>query len=113
MTSLYKEKERQDKKDIILCTKIYELRNHINILDKRLKKLLNIKNTYIKWILFQIQVKDKLLKLPDKYQEYLNINNNKKLPIEFATYLKNAIFETPQELINKIQFYENKNRNLS
>ena len=109
LTSLYKEKERQDKKDIILCTKIYELRNHINILDKRLKKLLNIKNTYIKWILFQIQVKDKLLKLPDKYQEYLNINNNKKLPIEFATYLKKAIFETPQELINRIQFYENKN----
>ena len=109
LTSLYKEKEKQNKKDIILCSKIYELRNQVKILDNKLKKLMIAKNTYIKWLLFQIQVKDKLLKLPDKYQEFLNINNNKKLPIELEKYTKNAIFETPQELISKIEFYENKN----
>ena len=107
LTSLYNEKENEEKKVIILRTKIYELRNQVKILEKKLKTLLIRKNTYIKWILFQIQVRDKLLKLPKEYQEFLNINNNKKLPIELVKYIKNAIYQTPEELINKIKFYEN------
>ena len=109
LTSLYKEKEKQNKKDIILCTKIYELRNEVRILDKQLQKLLNMKNTYIKWLLLQIQVRDKLLKLPEKYQELLNIDNNKKLPKELEKYIQNPIYQTPEELINKIDFYQNQN----
>ena len=109
LISLYKEKEKQNKKDIILCTKIYELRNEVRILDKQLQKLLNMKNTYIKWLLLQIQVRDKLLKLPEKYQELLNIDNNKKLPKELEKYIQNPIYQTPEELINKIDFYQNQN----
>lgn len=109
LISLYKEKEKQDKKDIILCTKIYVLSNEVKILEKQIQKLLNMKNTYIKWLLLQIQVRDKLLKLPEKYQEFLKIDNNKKLPKELEKYIQNPIYQTPEELINKIEFYQNQN----
>ena len=109
IASLYKEKDKQDNKDIILCTIIYELRRDIKELDKKVKKLLSEKNTYNKWLIFQYQVKNKLLKTPKKYQEYLKMDNTKNLPNELQIYIKNIIFPSPQDLINRIDYYENCN----
>ena len=109
LTSLYKEKDKQDNKDIILCTIIYGLRRDIKELDKKVKKLLFEKNTYIKWLLLQIQVKNKLLKLPKEYQPYLKLDNTKNLPKELQIYIKNIIFPNPEDLINRIDYYENRN----
>ena len=109
LASLYKEKDKQDNKDIILCTIIYGLRSDIKELDKKVKKLLFEKNTYIKWLLLQIQVKNKLLKLPKEYQPYLKLDNTKNLPKELQIYIKNIIFPNPEDLINRIDYYENRN----
>ena len=109
LASLYKEKDKQDNKDIILCTIIYGLRRDIKELDKKVKKLLFEKNTYIKWLLLQIQVKNKLLKLPKEYQTYLKLDNTKNLPKELQIYIKNIIFPNPEDLINRIDYYENRN----
>ena len=109
LASLYKEKDKKDNKDIILCTIIYGLRRDIKELDKKEKNLLFEKNTYIKWLLLQIQVKNKLLKLPKEYQPYLKLDNTKNLPKELQIYIKNIIFPNPEDLINRIDYYENRN----
>ena len=109
LTSLYKEKDKQDNKDIILCTIIYGLRRDIRELEKKIKKILFEKNTYIKWLLLQFQVKNKLLKIPKEYQPYLKIDNTKNLPKELQIYIKNIIFPNPEDLINRIDYYENRN----
>ena len=109
LSSLYKEKDKMESKDIILCEKIYELRRDVRILEKKIKKLLIEKNIYRKWLIFQVQVKEKYLKTPKKYLEYLKIDNRKNLPKELITYVKNIIFRSPQDLINKIEYYENNN----
>ena len=109
LTSLYKEKDKQDKKDIILCSKIYELRNDIKVLDKKIKKLMKEKNIYRKWLVLQVQVKNKLLNIPKEYQELIKLDNNKKLPYDLMQYVKNIIYPSPQDLINRIENYENYN----
>ena len=109
VSSLYREKDKQDKKDIIICDKLYEVRNEVKTLEKKIQKLLFERNTYIKWLLFQVQVQDKLLKLPKKYNDFLKTENTKKLPDELVKYKINIIYPTPQELINKIDYYENLN----
>ena len=107
--SLYKDKESQKKKDIILTDKIYELRKDVLVLEKKVKKLLIEKNAYIKWMLLQIQVKNKLLNIPKEYQEYLKMQNTINLPQNLKKYMENIIFPSPQDLINRIEDYENRN----
>lgn len=109
LTSLYNEKDKQEKKDILLCTKIYELRREVKILDNKIIKLMSEKIIYRKWLLFQVQVNRKLLRLPKEYQELLKIDKNKKLPNELMEYIKNIIYPTPQDLIKRIEFIENNN----
>ena len=109
VSSLYREKDKQDKKDIIICDKLYEVRKEVKTLEKKIQKLLFERNTYIKWLLFQVQVHDKLLKLPKKYNDFLRAENKKKLPDELIKYKINIIFPTPDELINRIDYYENLN----
>ena len=109
LLSLYKDKESQKKKDIILTDKIYELRKDVLILEKKVKKLLIEKNAYIKWMLLQIQVKNKLLNIPKEYQEYLKMQNTINLPQNLKKYMENIIFPSPQDLIKKIENYENQN----
>ena len=109
VSSLYREKDKQDKKDIIICDKLYEVRKEVKTLEKKIQKLLFERNTYIKWLLFQVQVHDKLLKLPKKYNDFLRAENKKKLPDELIKYKINIIFPTPEELINRIDYYENLN----
>ena len=107
--SLYKDIEKQKKKDIILTNKIYELKRDVLVLEKKVYKLFEDKKTYIKWILFQIQVKNKLLNNPKEYQEYLENQNKNNFPQGLKKYMENIIFPSPQDLINRIEDYENRN----
>ena len=85
--SLYKDIEKQKKKDIILTNKIYELKRDVLVLEKKVNKLFEDKKTYIKWILFQIQVKNKLLNNPKEYQEYLENQNKNNFPQGLKKYM--------------------------
>ena len=107
--SLYKDIEKQKKKDIILTNKIYELKRDVLVLEKKVNKFSEDKKTYIKWILFQIQVKNKLLNNPNEYQEYLENQNKNNFPQGLKKYMENIIFPSPQDLINRIEDYENRN----
>ena len=63
----------------------------------------------MKWMLLQIQVKNKLLNIPKEYQEYLKMQNTINLPQNLKKYMENIIFPSPQDLIKKIENYENQN----
>ena len=67
------------------------------------------KNVYIKWMIFQVQINEKLLKIPNEYKEFLKIENYKKLPDKLLKYRKEIIYPSPEELIDKITSYENHN----
>ena len=60
-------------------------------------------------MLFQFQIKEKLLKLPKQYKELFQIN--KKLPDNLIKYQKEIIYPSPEELINRINAIENNSIN--
>ena len=106
------ERDKQYNNDVILCGYINSLRIEMNHLDSKIKKIKNIKNKYIKWMLLQYQVKEKKLKLP-KYFEYLNdytnSNNVKTNESEekLINYMKNNhIFDHPDYIFTYLARYE-------
>ena len=70
------------KKEILenskLINEILNLKNEIEVVGSKIKKTELEKNNIIRWLYFQIQLKEKKLNLPDYYKvilEYNNINN--------------------------------------
>ena len=106
---IYKEIDNQENIDKILCDKIIKLKKSIYSLKKKINKLLIEKNIYVKWMLFQVQIKEKLLKIPNHYKKLLKINNFQNLPEELTKYQQQIIYSCPEELIDKIKNLENKN----
>ena len=107
---IYKDFDIQENIDNILCDKIIELKKVIHLLKKKIDGLLTEKNDCLKWMLFQFQIKEKLLKLPKQYKELFQIN--KKLPDNLIKYQKEIIYPSPEELINRINAIENNSINL-
>lgn len=106
---IYKEMDIQDNINNILIKRIVEMKESIYLLKKKINKLLLEKNVYIKWMIFQVQINEKLLKIPNEYKEFLKIENYKKLPDKLLKYRKEIIYPSPEELIDKITSYENHN----
>lgn len=111
------EKEYQNNKDIILCKYIYSLRTQIKFLENKITKIKKNKNDYVKWKLLQVQIKEKILNLPNYYitlfnDGYIkeNITNEEKHKV--LRYKNNIIFENSDELITQLKKYENNNINL-
>ena len=107
LNSIYKEGDKQDNFDNILCIKIISLKKEIKSLEKRIQKKQEEKKIYLKWMLFQIQIKEKLLKLPKKYKNLLNSNKNIEIPNELIKYKKEIIYPTPELLIARLKDYTN------
>ena len=105
LNSIYKESDKQDDIDNKLCKKIVVLKKEIKLLEKRIQKKQEEKNIYLKWMLFQIQIKEKLLKLPKKYNNLLNPNKNIELPAELIKYKKEIIYPTPELLFDQFKNY--------
>ena len=106
---IYKKMDIQDNINNILIKRIVEMKESIYLLKKKINKLLLEKNVYIKWMIFQVQINEKLLKIPNEYKEFLKIENYKKLPDKLLKYRKEIIYPSPEELIDKITSYENHN----
>jgi len=113
--SLFIEKDMQDNKDIILCEHIYNLRSQIKMLENKIKKVIKEKNIYIKWMILQIQIKEKMLNLPHYYKSLLNdvykIGRIKNEEI-ILKYKNNIIYKNPEEMIKQLKKYEDENINL-
>ena len=109
ISSLYKEMDKQDNNDNIICDKINKLKIRIYHLNKKIYKLLKEKNTYIKWMIFQVQIKEKIIRIPKNYEELLKIGSGTKLPEQLLKYKKEIIFPSPDDLIDELKIYENNN----
>ena len=113
--SLFIEKDMQDNKDIILCEHIYNLRSQIKMLENKIKKVIKEKNIYIRWMILQIQIKEKMLNLPHYYKNLLN-DEYKKGRIKneeiILKYKNNIIYKNPEEMIKQLKKYEDENINL-
>ena len=61
-------------------------------------------------MIFQIQIRDKLLKIPKQYEKLLE--SNTKLPQKLEKYKKDIIYPTPEDLIHQFEAQKNNNINL-
>ena len=76
------QKEIEKVKNSNLINIIIELKNEIKQLNKNISKKIQYKKNILKWIYFQIQLKEKKIKLPSYYRTILENNETKKSKIE-------------------------------
>ena len=110
LVKLYKIAENLENKDNIFYTKVIKLNKDIKSIEKKISEKINEKKIYIKWMIFQIQIRDKLLKIPKQYEKLLS--SNIKLPHELEKYKKDIIYPTPDDLIYQFETHKNNNINL-
>lgn len=60
-------------------------------------------------MIFQFQIKEKIIKIPKNYEELLKIGSGTKLPEQLLKYKKEIIFPSPDDLIDELKIYENNN----
>ena len=110
IVKLYKIVENLENNDNIFYTKVIKLEKEIKQIEKKISEKINEKKMYIKWMIFLLQIKEKLLKPPKKYEKLLE--SNIKLPRELEIYKKDIIFPTPEDLMYQFEVHKNKNINL-
>ena len=110
MVKLYKIVENLENNDNIFYTKVIKLEKEIKQIERKISEKINEKKMYIKWMIFLLQIKEKLLKPPKKYEKLLE--SNIKLPRELEIYKKDIIFPTPEDLMYQFEVHKNKNINL-
>ena len=106
--------ERNYKKEVLknnkLIKKIEDIQNDIKNIELTINKVKNEKENIQRWILFQIQVKEKLITIPNYYNiifEDKNYLTNKKKNLEKNTieiiekYKNKIIFENVNDFINE------------
>ena len=111
------EKERQINKDSVLYAFIYTLKTEIGKLEYKIRKIKNEKSRYIKWMIFQYQLKEKLVKLPKNYEILVEGNYNDEVMKdsikEIINYIKtNNLYDNPEEIFSYIGRYEQINLEL-
>ena len=72
---IYSQIETEKNKEIYLINKIFAYKNEIKQINYIIKKKLLEKNLFLKWIYFQIKVKEKILSIPSHYKDIIE---NKK-----------------------------------
>ena len=110
LLKLYKIAENLENNDNIFYTKVIKLDKDIKSIEKKIGEKINEKKIYLKWMIFQIQLRDKLLKIPKQYEKLLE--SNTKLPQKLEKYKKDIIYPTPEDLIHQFEAHKNNNINL-
>ena len=103
-------KDKENNNDLMLCKKIYSLRNEIKVLENKIIKLKNEKNIYVRWMFLQIQIKQKMINIPKNYKIIIKEGKNSKN--NMVNYLENIIYKDPDEINKQLKKYENENINL-
>ena len=107
---LYKIVDNLENKDNIFFTKVMKLEKEIKLIERKISEKINERKIYIKWMIFLIQIKEKLLKPPKKYERLLE--SHIKLPSDLEIYKKDSIYPTPEDLMYQFEAHKNKNINL-
>ena len=89
IVKLYKIVENLENNDNIFYTKVIKLEKEIKLIERKISEKINEKKMYIKWMIFLLQIKEKLLKPPKKYEKLLE--SHIKLPNDLEIYKKDSI----------------------
>ena len=120
---LSKTVDKYDKFDYLLVNEIIILKKKIDKLKKRINTLLESKKIYNKFIILQIKLKKKTIKLPEYYEFILNHNLQEGINHcvgfldevgvkEIYGYKKNIIYKNFDSFNYQYKAYENENRKL-
>ena len=120
---LSKKVDQYDKGNYYLINEVFKLQKQVNKLKLRINKLLEEKKIYNKFIMLQISLKQKVMKLPDYYEFILNhsleegiehykgILDEKEVK-EIFIYKKKIIYKNYETFNYQFKTYENENRDL-
>ena len=97
---LTKTVDKYDKVDYLLVNEILSLQKKIDYLKKKINSLLESKKTYNKFIILQIKLKKKTMKLPDYYEFILNHSLQESI--------EHCMGVLDEEEVKKIYKYKNK-----
>ena len=113
------EKEKEVKIELMNETnkRLFE----VNKLQKYISKMTNVKDSLIRWLYLQIQVKEKLPKIPEYYKyiieddvslDEVNKRGQGKYNIDYKEYMRiknyrgKNVYDNPNKLIKKIETFE-------
>lgn len=113
---LNKRKDIEKSRSFELFSKTLAYKDEITRLNNKIKKMELVKGNLLKWIYLQIQIKEKLLAIPNYYKSIFenndNINKNdknnkneKQLNNSKSKKTDEYIFENDEEKLNKIIYY--------
>ena len=112
-------KEYEKNKDELLIEKLIDLKNKVNFLNAKVKKIELNNNSFKQWIYLQICLKEKIIKLPESYKIILESkNDNKNILIEkfgedlvnhVIKYKNSLLYKNAKEFLDQFTLYENKN----
>ena len=97
---LTKTVDKYDKVDYLMVNEILSLQKKIDYLKKKINSLLESKKTYNKFIILQIKLKKKTMKLPDYYEFILNHSLQESI--------EHCMGVLDEEGVKKIYKYKNK-----
>ena len=112
-------KEYEKNKDELLIEKLIDLKNKVNFLNAKVKKIEFNNNSFKQWIYLQICLKEKIIKLPESYKIILESkDDNKNILIEkfgedlvnhVIKYKNSLLYKNAKEFLDQFTLYENKN----
>ena len=121
--NLNRQSEKEKINTMSIITEKCNIKKEINILETKINKLMDEKNNLIRWLYFQISLKEKIIHLPFYYKEIIendvNLDNiNKKLDkknllseknyLKIKNYKKIPVFKDIDEFYQNLSELENK-----
>ena len=82
MRFIYSKIEEEKMKEILIFNENLKLRKEIKKLNEKIKKKNVEKNVILKWIYFQIKIKEKILRIPSYYKEIIEHKTEKNIKQE-------------------------------
>ena len=105
--------ELEKNKNEVLMKEIITYKEEFKILNNKIKKKHNERNDILKWIYFQIQLKERKMYLPSYYRLIIEYNETKKVKNEDMHVGKKKTFKSTKNLFKRLyitspKIYDNK-----
>ena len=97
--------ESEKDKSFSLINKIIKYKNDVRQLENKIKKKIEEKNCILKWIYFQIQIKEKRICLPSYYKTIIEKNELKKEEFKKKN-IEMAFSKSTRQISKKLYFFE-------
>ena len=97
--------EAEKDESIALINKIIKYKNDVKQLENKIEKKIEEKNSILKWIYFQIQIKEKRICLPSYYKTIIEKNETKKEETKEKN-IRLDLSKSSRQIIRKFYFIE-------